>query len=229
VNEERLRQRVGVYGGTFDPVHNGHLMVANAILQTFALDRMLFIPAFVPPHKRKQTISSPFHRLAMLALATADAPQIFVSAIELESPSRPYTIETLRRLQTELDPVQLFFVMGADSFRDVNSWREYERILGDYDVIVAMRPRYYNEGGFGNKEKIADNLAPQLQVRIMDLCGGQSPSKENLQSPHIYLTDYVMVDVSATDIREAARQGRAIDNVVPPAVASYIAKYKLYQ
>ncbi|MBL8186827.1 MAG: adenylyltransferase/cytidyltransferase family protein, partial [Acidobacteria bacterium] len=97
-----MRQRIAVYGGTFDPIHDGHLRVADAILKAFAMDRMLFVPAFVPPHKRSQQISSPFHRLAMLALATADQPQMFVSSIELEAPQRPYTIETLGRLQIEL-------------------------------------------------------------------------------------------------------------------------------
>jgi len=228
-----LRQRIGIYGGTFDPIHNGHLEVAEAILKAFALDRMLFVVSATPPHKRKQAIGSPFHRLAMAALATADSPQMFVSTIELESPSRPYTIETLERLRTELQPVQLFFVMGADSFRDVTSWYEYERILSEYEVIVATRP------GYRNDENIAANLSPQLQSRIVDLRGGGSPfgkdlvgadlAGENKQSPRIFLTDYVEVDVSATDIREAVAQGRSIGDLVPPPVASYIEKYSLYR
>jgi len=228
VNEEPLRQRIGVYGGTFDPIHNGHLKVAEAISNAFALDRMLFVVSAIPPHKRKQAIGSPFHRLAMAALATAHSPQMFVSTIELESPSRPYTIETLERLRTELQPVRLLFVMGADSFKDVTSWYEYERILSEYDVIVATRP------GYRNDENIAANLAPQLQTRVVDLRGGGSPfgaglTGENIESPHIYLTDYVEVDVSATGIREAVAQGRSVGDLVPPPVASYIEKYKLYR
>ncbi len=223
MSEERLRQRIAVYGGTFDPVHNGHLQVAEAVLKAFALDRLLFVPASVPPHKRKQTISSPFHRLAMLVLATATANRMFVSTIELEAPTRPYTIETLGRLRMELEPVRLFFIMGADSFRDVTSWREHTRLLSEYDVIVATRP------GYDNGESIAGHLASSLQERIVDLRGGRLPSVENLDSPHIYLTDYVAVDVSATDIREAVEQGGAIDGMVPQMVAAYIEKYKLYK
>lgn len=233
-----MRRRIGIYGGTFDPFHNGHLKVAEAILNAFALDRMLFVPAFVPPHKRKQTISSPFHRMAMLALATADSPGMFVSTVELEAPSRPYTIETLGRLQAELQPVRLFFVMGADSFRDVTSWYEYEGILSEYDVIVATRPGYsgysghYDEDGqcdFEYGAKTAGPLAPHLETRIVDLRGGGNPSKEDLKSPRIYLTDYAVVDVSATGIREAIEQGRPIDDLVPPSVAAYIEKYQLYR
>jgi nicotinate-nucleotide adenylyltransferase len=222
VSEERLRRRIGVYGGTFDPVHNGHLKVAEAVSKAFALDRMLFVPAFTPPHKRKRIISSPFHRWAMLALATEHSPTMFVSTVELEAPAQPYTIDTLGRLQAELQPVQLFFVMGSDSFRDVTTWREYEEILSAYDVVVATRPGCQ---GFENDEK----LAPGLETRIVDLRDGGYPSKEDLKSPRIYLTDYATVDLSATGIREAVQQGRSIDDLVPPPVAAYIEKYQLYR
>ena len=241
MNEERLRRRIGIYGGTFDPVHHGHLKVAEAVSSAFALDRILFVPAFTPPHKRKRMISSPFHRMAMLALATADSPKMIISTVELEAPSRPYTIETLGRLQTELQPARLFFMMGADSFGDVTSWREYEAILSEYDVVVATRPGYRGhdnydgaaqdgkEDGKEDGEEAVVALAPQLRMRIVDLRGGACPSNEDLKSSRIYLTDYVSVDVSATGIREAIEQGRSIDDLVPPSVAAYIEKYRLYQ
>lgn len=222
LSEER-RQRIGVYGGTFDPFHNGHFQVAKAILQAFALDEMLFVPAFVPPHKRKQAISSPFHRLAMLALATANEPRMFVATIELEAPAQPYTIETLQRLQAERPRAQLFFVMGADSFRDVTMWRDHERLLNDFSVIVATRP------GYLETEQIAAHLAPRLQARIVDLRGGGFPAAADLTAPHVYLTDYIEVDIAATSIRQCAAQGQAVDNYTPPAIAAYIAKYRLYQ
>ncbi len=229
MNEERLRRRIGIYGGTFDPVHNGHLKVAEAVSNAFALDRIFFVPAFTPPHKRKRMISSPFHRMAMLALATADSAKMFISTVELDAPSRPYTIETLGRLQTELQPARLFFVMGADSFGDVTSWREHEAILSEYDVIVATRPGYRCQDGAQNGEETVGSLAPQLRRQIVDLRGGAYPSNEDLKSSRIYLTDYVSVDVSATGIREAVEQGRSIDGLVPPSVAAYIEKYRLYQ
>lgn len=221
-----MRQRIAVYGGTFDPIHNGHLRVAEAILKAFAMDRMLFVPAFVPPHKRDQQISSPFHRLAMVALATADQAQMFVSSIELEAPQRPYTIETLGRLQTELGDAQLFFVMGADSFRDVTIWREHERLLTEYDVIVATRPGYESDE---NDRTITAHLAPKLQTLCVDLRGAQIPSPEQLAEPHVYLTDYVAMNVSATAIRDAVERNQPIEHLVSPAVAAYIQKYQLYR
>lgn len=216
-------QRIGVYGGTFDPLHNGHFHVAAAIMQAFALDRLLFVPAFVPPHKRKQEISSPFQRLAMLTLATAQQPRMFVSTIELEAPARPYTIETLGRLQAEFPQAHLFFLMGADSFRDVTMWKSHERILSEYSVIVATRP------GYLEAEHPATHLDASLQTRVIDLRGGALPQEAHWQTPHIYLTDYVEVDLAATFIRELAAQGRKLDDVVPPAVAAYIEKYQLYR
>lgn len=221
-----MRQRIAVYGGTFDPIHNGHLRVAEAILKAFAMDRMLFVPAFVPPHKRDQRISSPFHRLAMLALATADQPRMFVSAIELEAPQRPYTIETLGRLKAEFGDARLFFVMGADSFRDVTMWREHERLLTEFDVIVATRPGY---GSHESDQNIAAHLTPKLQAACVDLRGGRFPSPEHFAAPHVYLTDYVAMDVSATAIREAVEENQPIEEMVSPPVAAYIEKYQLYR
>jgi len=218
-----LGERIGVYGGTFDPVHNGHLKVGKEVLKAFAMERLLFVPAHVPPHKRGQTISSPYHRLAMLVLATAELPRMFVSSVELDAPTRPYTIETLERLQAEHSEVRLFFVMGVDSFKDVMSWHKYERILTEYDIIVAVRPGYLDD------ERIISRFAPDLRKRVIDLRGGQLPSGETLMLPHIYLTDYAEVDVSATIVRETASRGGAIDRLVPPAVASYIVKYGLYR
>ncbi len=218
-----MRQRIAIYGGTFDPIHNGHWQVAHTVLKAFAMERLMFVPAFVPPHKRGWRISSPFHRMAMLALATANEARMFVSTIELEAPERPYTIETLKQLKTEFAGAQLFFVMGADSFKDVTMWREHECLLTEYDVIVATRP------GYQDGENVAAHLAPSLQNRCIDLRGGQLPTAEALTEQHIYLTDFVSVDVSSTEIRECVDQGRSIDDKVPPPVARYIEKYKLYQ
>lgn len=226
-----MGRRIAVYGGTFDPLHEGHLQVAEAILDAFTLDRLLLAPAAVPPHKRGQVIGSPYHRMAMLALATADRPRIFISTIELESPARPYTIETLGKLQAIYPDGQLLFIMGGDSFREVTTWREYQRILTEYDVIVATRPGYptaateEEEGITG----MAGHLAPELRSRVVNLLGGRRPSPEQLADRHIFLTDYVAVDVSATDVRQAAATGRSLSGMVPPAIAEYIAKYQLYR
>lgn len=222
-----MLQRIGVYGGTFDPVHNGHLRVAAAILENFALDQLLFVPAFVPPHKRGQTISAAHHRYAMLALATAHEARLLISTIELEAPARPYTIETLGHLQMQHPGARLFFVMGMDSFRDVPLWRAHEQLLTEFSIIVATRPGY-RAHAYGT-ENIAAHLAPALQSQVIDLRGGLQPATAQLAAPHTFITDYVTVDVAATGIRQAVRTGQSLENLVPPDVADYIAKYRLYQ
>ena len=221
-----MRQRIGIYGGTFDPIHNGHFKVAQAIVKAFAMDLLLFVPAYAPPHKRRVEISSPFHRLAMLVLATARSRKMFVSSIELEAPSRPYTIDTLRQLQAHYENALLFFVMGTDSFKDVTSWRDYRQILSEFNCIVAVRPGSDVDKDY---EDIAEHLGLDLRARIVDLRGKKSLPKGTLKSPRIYLTDFVEVGVSATDVREKAARGEPIDELVPKEVARYIVKYRLYQ
>lgn len=222
-----MSRRIAIYGGTFDPPHEGHLKVADHIQACFDMERLLLVPAVVPPHKRGQTISSPFHRMAMLALATSDRPRIEISTIELEVPSRPYTIETLGKLQQIYPDARLFFVMGADSFRDVTSWREYRRILTEYDLIVAARPGYL--AGEATVEEMAGHLPPEIAQSVIDLRGGRLPTGEDLARRHIYLTDYVAIDIAATALRQTAAEGRSLAGLVPGPVADYIAKYQLYR
>lgn len=222
--ESAVTRRIGVYGGTFDPIHKGHLSVATALCEAFAFDQFLFVPAFVPPHKRSREITSPYHRYAMAVLATMNDDRMRVSTIELETPTRPYTIETLGRLQTQRPHERLFFVMGADSFAEVTSWYAYEQLLARYDIIVAARPGYDAPA-----QALAAHLPEDLRLRVVDLRGKRRPELRDVAAPQIFLTDYVAVDIAATDVRQRARAGLSIDDVVPPSVAQYIVEYGLYK
>ena len=230
---QHVQERIGIYGGTFDPIHDGHLKVAAAISEAFSLDRLLFVPAFIPPHKRDWQISAPYHRYAMVVLATLNHLQlvhtkVVDSTIELEAPSRPYTIETLQQLQVRHPAATLFFIMGADSFAEVNLWREYERLLTAYNIIVAARP---------STEVLttglsAQHLSAKCQQRVIDLRGSKRPQPmppDVVSEPHVFLTDYVAAEIAATEIRAAVQAGQPIDEWVPPAVARYIATYDLYR
>ncbi|HEX8179196.1 MAG TPA: nicotinate-nucleotide adenylyltransferase [Pyrinomonadaceae bacterium] len=222
------QRRVGLYGGTFDPVHAGHVAVARALLELFAFDEVLFIPAYIAPHKRTgaRRPAAPFHRYAMLALATMAEPHMRVSTVELDAPERPYTVETLARLRTEFGPgARLFFVMGADSWADIATWREWERLLGLTDHVVMARPGYTLETA---------HVTEEVRRRVVDLRGRTKAevlaALKAAIEPRIYFTDAVFVDVSATAIRQSAR--RAADEaqpLVPAAVAEYIRKYGVYR
>ena len=218
--------RMAVYGGTFDPVHNGHMEIARRILKLFELDEVLFMPAYVAPHKTRAGVSPAFHRYAMLALATQDDERLRVSAAELEAPELPYTVETISRLRAEFgETTRLFFVMGADSWSEITTWRDWQRLLSLCDYIVITRPGYglKSESVPAAAESIVD-LRGLDHEQTVELLGAEATSR-------VFITDAVMLGVSATEVRAVARAGdrEALSRLVPPRVADYIGKYRLYQ
>jgi nicotinate-nucleotide adenylyltransferase len=219
----RLR-RVALYGGSFDPVHFGHLAVARNLLDLFALDELLFVPAFVAPHKRERRISPPFDRYAMLALATQADSRLRVVRHELEAPGRPYTVETLEHFARALGgTTRLFFVMGADSWEEITTWREWERVLTMTDHLVVTRPGYGLDVG---------HVTDHIRGRVTDLRGAARAAAEAAlaqDGPRIFLTDAASVDVASTEVRRAAGEGRRLEELVTPPVAEYIRKYGLYR
>jgi nicotinate-nucleotide adenylyltransferase len=230
MNWQGTARRIALYGGTFNPVHNGHLAVARELLKLFSLDEVLFIPAHVAPHKKRQSIppASPFHRYAMLALATDDEPRFRISTVELDEPEKPYTVETIMRLRDALGG-QLVFVMGADSWEEITTWREWERLLAIVAHIVVTRPGY---------ELRTDHVPEAVRERIVDLRGGVNEQKvraaEMSGEPHVYFTDVVKMEVASSDIRRAiqsADEGENSEKIlqIPQSVAEYIKKYRLYR
>lgn len=218
------QQRAAIYGGTFDPVHNGHIEVARRVQKLFALDEVIFVPACVPPHKRNTGISSAFHRFAMLALATEDDEELRVSTIELDQPDRPFAVETVSRMQQELgDAVRLFFIMGADSWSEITSWRDWQRLLTICDHIVVTRP------GFDVNVAEADG-ASITDVRGLSASEIISLTNDSAR-PRAFLTDVVFENVSATGIRAVVREDKSdeLRRMVPSVVAQYIEKYGLYR
>jgi nicotinate-nucleotide adenylyltransferase len=221
---ERLK-RVALYGGTFDPVHVGHTALARRLLELFSLDEVLFIPAHVAPHKRGREVSPALHRYAMLALATQGEGRFRISTVELDAPESPYTVDTLGRFVEERGrEARLFFVMGADSWQEITTWREWERVLTLTDIIVVTRPGY---------EVGDEHVTEEIRGRVVDLRGRAAESVEKAltegDGARIYLTDAVVMDVSATGVRRAARDGADLGELVAPPVAEYIGKYSLYQ
>ena len=212
-------KRVAIYGGTFDPVHHGHVEAARAVLKFFELDELFFVPAWAPPHKRNANITSAFHRFGMLTLATQADQRLLISTVELDSPDRPYAVDTITRM---LKPDRrLFFLIGADSWNEITTWFEWQKLLTLCDLIVVTRPGY----------EVA--TAP-VEANVVDLRGkGAIEVRRELEehaAPRVFITDVVNVDVAATTIRSLARAGdiEGLKTIVTPTVADYIGKHRLY-
>ena len=219
------QKKIAFYGGSFDPVHNGHILIAQRVSELFSLDEFVFVPVFHAPHKRRNKPTSAFHRFAMLCLATADMQRVSVSTMELEMPERPYTIETLTWLNTELPDAEIFFVMGADSWQDITTWHEWESVLKAANHIVVTRP---------GVEIGVSHVPTDIQERIIDLRQEKEDKRVHFADSsgtdrHIYVTDAVELDISATNIRTKIREDNdRWRNDVPAEVAKYIEKYQIY-
>jgi nicotinate (nicotinamide) nucleotide adenylyltransferase len=219
--------RIALYGGTFDPVHDGHVAVARELLKLFALDEVLFIPAHVAPHKRRNVPPvSPWHRYAMLTLATQNEARFRISTIELDEPEKPYTVETIARLKVAMPDAHFLFVMGADSWEEVTTWREWERLLSLVAHVVVTRPGY---------ELRTEHVTAEARGRIVDLRQPGARDGRAIEvtgESKIYFTDAVEMEIASSDIRRAVREaGEQSEGSirVPQPVAEYIKKYRLYR
>ena len=213
-------KKIAFYGGSFDPIHCGHLTIAGEITVLFELDEFWFIPAFRAPHKMDKKVTSPFCRYAMLALATNDEPKIKISTIELNAPEKPYTFETQTKLKNQLPDAAIFFVIGADSWAEINTWREWEKVLTLTNIIVVSRPGYPIDFG---------HISEEIRNRIIDLRQENKGQTTNDKEQRIFITDAVYLEISATEIRRKIQENESDwRKLVPSEVANYIEKYELY-
>ena len=219
------RKRIAIYGGTFDPVHLGHIEVAKKVTSIFEIDELLFVPARVAPHKLTRPVTPGIHRYAMLVLATQEESRLLVSTFELEAPDRRYTVDTLAYFKRQFgESADIFFVMGADSWSEITTWREWENLLGLVNHIVVTRPGY---------DINLDLVNSSARARIVDLRGSKQIPRvvDEAVGEKIFITDALMLENSATGIRRALRADNwdELTRLVPPPVADYIRKYGLYR
>jgi nicotinate-nucleotide adenylyltransferase len=217
---------IGLFGGSFDPIHSGHLALAQAAANRYSLRQVLFVPANVPPHKQKQPLTAFIHRYAMVALATQDERGFVPSLLEAVPGGVNYSIDTVRRLkQTLKKSDRLFFLIGMDAFRDVAKWHEARALLAECDFIVASRPGYSLRDV---AESLPEDLRPPAAVTRPF---HKQPAKGDLVLPGVtlHLLEGVNQSVSATAIRAAAAEGKPLTRWLDPRVADYIRKHGLYR
>jgi len=218
--------KVAFFGGTFDPVHRGHIAVARSAADKFGLDRVYFAPADIPPHKQKRKLADFQHRFAMLALATADDKRFVPSLLDAHTGQPNYSINTVRRLKATLKKTdKLYFLIGIDAFKDIATWRQAEELLGECEFIVASRP-----GSSLNQIRAA--LPASLQpspAKLRTLRGLPMNGHLALPGVTVHMLQDVHERVSSTQIRQAAaRSVKQLSRYVALPVAEYIRKERLY-
>lgn len=196
-------KRLGILGGTFDPIHVGHLIMASYAVDDLNLDRVLFMPAQTPPHKRDRSITSSDHRIAMVQAAIAPDARFELSMLDMQSSAPSYTADLLERMRTEHPEDELIFLIGADSLRDLPEWHRPDLVLQRAEIGVARRP------GTVIDDETLDAL-PRLRERVS-----------------IYNSP--LIDISSTSIRNRVREGRPVTWTVPIPVERYIQDHGLYR
>jgi len=214
------QRRIGVLGGTFDPVHLGHLSAAGAARQSLALDEVLFIPAHRPPHRAAEPKASMFHRFAMVALAVGSHEGFVASDVELRTPGPSFTATTLRAQHAAgFAASQLFFILGTDAFAEIATWREYPAVLGLAHFVVISRP--------GQPFDELRRRLPRLAERMREV-GAEPPAADPAAPPRIFLVSADTPDVSSTAIRARVSDGQPLTGLVPPEVERHIRRHRLY-
>ncbi len=200
-----LIRRLGILGGTFDPIHHGHLVAAQEVQHQLALDQVLFVPAGTPPHKPPQPISPIHHRLRMVELAIAGKPHFALSRLDADRPGPCYTVDTLQLLRREWGPGPLFvFIIGADSLADLLTWHQPQRLIELCELAAVTRP-----GVEVDLPRLAEHL-PGITARL-------------------HLVQMPLLEISSSDLRARVRAGRPISYLVPPTVEAYILEQGLYR
>ena len=210
--------RIGILGGTFNPIHFGHLHIAEEVQESCNLDQIWFLPTCRPPHKQLAADIPFARRLAMVEAALVDFPQFYANDLEGRRGGTSYSVETLEQLRLEYPQHQFFFIMGLDSFQDISSWKDYPRLFELAHLVVTARP------GFSG------TLPQLLPVAIADRFCYDAVSKKLTHDAGFTVIEvaHTCRDISSTGIRQKLVAGESVAGLVPPAVSEYIKKHQLY-
>ena len=205
-NEHETERRLGIMGGTFDPIHYGHLVTAEGARYSFGLDRVIFVPSGRPPHKPGHIVSDPLDRYKMTCLAVATNPFFCASAIEVERPGPSFTIDTVRAIMKLYPGAEIYFITGADALLEIFKWKDFDILLTICNFVAATRPGY---------------RLFELREKTAALPSGLKQNISYMEVPALA--------ISSTDIRQRVHDGRPVKYLLPESVEDYIIKNKLYR
>ena len=215
--------RTGVLGGRFDPIHLGHLGTAEVAWRVLALDQVLLLPSRISPHRAAPAHAADTDRFALVTLAANNDVHLSPCDLELASDAPSYTSVTLGRLRDQgHQRTQLYFIIGADAFKDIATWHHYPAVLDDAHFVVVSRP--------GHPVAALVETLPDLRARMRSVTrGSDTVSVDADTAPAVFLIDAMTPDVSSTDIRERVARGESLAGLVPKNVAAYITRHRLYE
>lgn len=214
-----MEKRVGLFGGTFNPIHLGHLRGAEEVREDFALEEIIFIPASLPPHKVQTDVVDSKHRLEMVRLAISKNPFFSLSDIELKRPGKSYSIYTLQYFR-ENYPWKFYFILGSDAFIEIETWKGYQNLFALSDFIVMVRP------GFHENPRLSHLLE---SLRYHFHYEESSGTWIHTSGHCLYFKEITFLDISSTRIREAIACGKSVKYLLPEEVEVYILESRLYQ
>lgn len=211
---------IGVYGGTFNPIHFGHLRTAEEVFYKFKLNKVIFIPCAQPPHKHSSDIIDPLHRLKMATLSITGNEHFSVSDLEVVRQGKSYTILTIRELKKQNPEADIFFILGLDAFSEINTWRHYKELFSETNFIVTTRP--------GSPRKAVAKIIPDQARAEFSYRPGQKVFTHK-SGCKVYFTEVTSLDISASMIRKLAGEGRSIRYLLPRRAIEYLNENKLYR
>jgi nicotinate-nucleotide adenylyltransferase len=207
---------IGIFGGTFDPVHIGHLRAAEEIRESFGLEKVFFVPAYIPPHKRGRRIADVDQRVEMLRIAIRNNTGLRLSELEIKRGGVSYSIDTIQTFERRYG--EIYFIMGLDAFLEIDTWYRYQELFLHADFIIMLRPMEREISASGILPEAVRDLVKKIDDTTLLHTSGKK----------IYLKKVTQLDISSTHIREASRQNRSIRYLVPDRVEKFINKRGLY-
>ena len=222
------QRRIGLFGGTFNPVHIGHLRSMIDIQEACSLDQLVIIPSAVPPHKSIEGVAMADDRCAMIRQAIDGVRRFTLSDVEVMRQGFSYSIDTVKQLRVQFPlPARLFFIMGLDAFLEVDTWKSYEELLSLIPVIIMNRPGKWNDRGAGSLEIVKTFLKTHISAEYEQQAASAMFTHPVLQN--VYVNDVTSLDISSTRIRQLLKQEKSIRYLVPERVADFIEKKGLYR